>query len=497
MIGTQPLRTIAWDSIIRKGIGLLALTALAASLALAPLRWELLLLAGASVVLAVLIRPWLGLLIIAVTIPFGPLMPLPIGQANANINELLFLLIIGGWLARGVSRRAVVIPHPPLLLPALLLLGAYLATLPGAWSLKDGLVEWIKWAEGLALYLAVVALLPPRRTPWLIGAILLAGVAEAGLGIYQFVRAIGPSQFAILGRFLRAYGTFRQPNPFGGYMGLIAPVAISLAWWALAEVWRGRRAPGRFRHLMLAAAVTAAAGMVTLGLLASWSRGAWLGFAAALSVIVLARGTKTTGAIALIGATVLSALIVIGYTGGGPVSALQGRMSGLLEYAKFTDPRTIEITDANFPIVQRLAQWWAAWNMFSDHPWLGVGIGNYAAAYPAYALPRWYESLGHAHNYYLNTAAETGLIGLAVYMLVGLAAFIWTARQARRLSGWPQALAIGVLGVLTHLSVHNLFDNLYVQHMILHLALLLGALAVLSMAHVGRRAPGSCDVMAP
>jgi O-antigen ligase len=118
--------------------------------------------------------------------------------------------------------------------------------------------------------------------------------------------------------------------------------------------------------------------------------------------------------------------------------------------------------------------------MFSDHPWLGVGIGNYAVAYPAYALPRWYEPLGHAHNYYLNMAAEAGLMGLTAYLVAGAVVFIWVVRRIRDWRAWPQALAIGVLGVLTHLSVHNLFDNLYVQHMILHLALLLGALTVLN-----------------
>lgn len=37
---------------------------------------------------------------------------------------------------------------------------------------------------------------------------------------------------------------------------------------------------------------------------------------------------------------------------------------------------------------------------------LGVGAGNYAVVYDQYNLPRPDEPLGHAHNIYLNFAAE-------------------------------------------------------------------------------------------
>jgi len=490
----QVRRWPAWREGIRVGLWGATLLALAMGLALAPLRWNVTLFLGTGVALTVLVHPWLGLLLIAVAIPFGPLMPLPIAQAAADVNELLLLLVMGAWLARGVARRAIVIPHAPLLWPGLLLMGAFLATLPGAWSLKEALVEVVKWAEGVLLYVIVVAVLPPRRVPWLVGALVLAGVAQAALGLYQFARAIGPSQFLILGRFVRAYGTFRQPNPFGGYLGLVAPVAISLAWWGLARIWRqrGGNIPGWWRSVVGSLAWAAAAGVIVLGIGASWSRGAWLGCAAAMTAVILARGWRSAGGVALAVMIGVALLLVVGYTGGGIVAAVQARMGGFIEYARFTDPRTLEVTDANFPIVQRLAQWWAAWSMFSDHPWLGVGIGNYAAAYPAYALPRWYEPLGHAHNYYLNMAAETGLVGLTAYLVAGALVFIWVVRRIRDWRAWPQALAIGVLGVLTHLSVHNLFDNLYVQHIVLHLALLLGALTVLN-AHLDDEANANHD----
>ena len=454
-----------------------ALAPLAAFVAWAPLRWAAFLVVSSAVGLSTLAFPWLGLLLVAFAVPLGSLLPLPIEGAAADITEPIVLLIVAAWLARDVVHRAIVIPHPPLLLPALWLLGVYLASLPGAWSPQDGFIEMAKWVEGLIVYLAVVALLPRSRVPWLLGALILVAVVEALLGLYQFVRAIGPESFQVLGRFVRAYGTFRQPNPFGGYMGLTAPVALSLAWWAMGRAWQRRHTPQRWRLLILAAGLGAAASLITLGLLASWSRGAWLGFATAVATIIVMRGWRMIAIVGLAALVVLATALLSGYTGDQVTAALADRLFGP-EFIAFADPRTIEITNVNFATVQRLAQWWAAWGMLRDYPWLGVGIGNYAVAYPAYALPRWYEPLGHAHNYYLNVAAEVGGIGLLAYVFAGVTALVWVGRQAVHLQGWSQALAIGVLGMFVHLSVHNLFDNLYVQHMLLHVALLMGALAV-------------------
>ncbi len=69
-----------------------------------------------------------------------------------------------------------------------------------------------------------------------------------------------------------------------------------------------------------------------------------------------------------------------------------------------------------FSVIERLTHWQAAVRMAETQPWLGVGFGNYAAAYPDFRLLLWENALGHAHNYYLNVAAEIGAIGLLAYL---------------------------------------------------------------------------------
>ena len=208
----------------------------AALIARLPLELGVLSLVGAGLVVAVLIRPWVALPVLAIAIPFAAVKPFPIGGLPLDGADLLLGLVIAAWLAQGVIRRRIVLPRVPLSLPLLAFVGVLAVSLVGAQSYRDGLPELIKWLQVLLLYWCVAAVLPHNRSGWLIAGLLVAGIAQALLGMIQFVTQSGPEAFVLLGRFMRAYGTFRQPNPYAGYLGLVAPFAISLALWA----WIGR-----------------------------------------------------------------------------------------------------------------------------------------------------------------------------------------------------------------------------------------------------------------
>jgi hypothetical protein len=87
------------------------------------------------------------------------------------------------------------------------------------------------------------------------------------------------------------------------------------------------------------------------------------------------------------------------------------------------------VNDVTYSSVDRLAHWIAGIRMFLAHPVLGVGAGNYGAAYARYAVPEWHASLSQAHNYYINAAAETGAIGLAAFLAL-VAAMLYAAWRA-------------------------------------------------------------------
>jgi putative inorganic carbon (HCO3(-)) transporter len=503
----------------RLAVGLLVVV-LGAVLALWPLKWAMALLAGSAMLVVLLIQPQVVLFLLAFAVPFGSIRQVSLGPVSVGLAEPLIMLLGALWLARMVVARRIVFPRASLALPLLLFLFAILLSTLGAISFELSAKELVKWLEVLIIYLFMASMLDARHGRWVVWAVLAAGSAEALLGVYQFLRRVGPEGFVLFGRFMRAYGHFAQPNPFAGYLGLVLPMAYSLtleAWTAWRSGVRTARSGARSALVRLAPymAAVAAFAVMLAAMVMSWSRGGWVGMAAALLAITVLRSRTALIGAAAVG-LVVAYLLLIGGAQYVP-SSLLTRFADFLPYLGGVDVTAVQVTDANWAVIERMAHWQAALGMFTDHPWLGVGIGNYPLAYPQYALGRWQDPLGHAHNYYLNIAAEAGLLGLGAYLLLFGACMAYAWRVIRRsswriqdLSGchldgskdpaaseiealrcapddasmtlpqrrWWRAVALGLLGVLVHLSVHNLFDNLFVHSMHVQLALALGLLYV-------------------
>ncbi len=492
-----------------------------------PLTEAIVLIVGSGSLISILVRPVIGLYLLIFAIPFGSLKEISFGVIDVGGAEALAALTIMAWLARMAAGREIKTVHPPLFVPLLIFLGVISFSLLGSLSLQWSLKGLLVWLELLAIYLFVVNVVDGRQVKIIVIFILLAGCLEGLLGFYQFFGRRGPEGFLLFDRFIRAYGTFEQPNPYGGYLALILPLALGLflARWP----WRDRWTIITWALAGLSLALMGAA------LVMSWSRGAWLGFLAGVVLVALAGFwhralndfmgggfaglasaglgtiwfyTPSSGSVLapLLGGLaglgtglsisvalhrrwawlLLVFLLVFGgvflFLGGERLlpPAVAQRFSDFLPYLEMPDVRAVHVTDENFAVVERLAHWQAALGMLNDHPLLGVGIGNYAPVYPGYALPGWEDPLGHAHNYYLHIAAESGLLGLGAYLLLILACFWHGWHTLREATGCWQGVALGIFGVLGAFAVHSLFDNLYVHGMNMHLAILLGLMYVLT-----------------
>lgn len=456
----------------------------AAVIAFLPLSLAAMAVVGVMAVLVSLVRLEWGLCLLALAVPFESLKAIELGGLSVTFTEVLCGLLVLAWLGQGAIHRRLPLHFTPLALGLTLFVALAAASVGVAENLSLALKELLRWLEVLLVYLLVVSLARERGPQrLLVGALFLAAGMEVLLGAYQFFARVGPPSFAF-GSFLRAYGTFGQPNPYAGYLAMVAPLAYALAVFS----GKGQADPHPRRELdwLRLLAWLALGGTVAASLM-SLSRGGWMGLAVAL-VLVTALASRRGAVLTALGLVVLAALAVLGLSDLLPAS-IASRLSIVGDYFGVFDVRTVVLTPENWALVERMAHWQAAWLMYEDHPLFGVGIGNYAAAYPRYFLPPWQDPLGHAHNLYLNMLAEMGAIGLASYLLlIGSWFALGLASLRRAEPGFPRALALGCLGILTASAVHNVFDNLLVHGLNVHLAIILGLLSLsgLRRLQIGR-----------
>jgi O-antigen ligase len=417
---------------------------------------------------------------IAVLLILAPMRTLVATEASfqlpLDIGQIALIAVVGFWLVHRIADTQTLprLIWSPVYIPLLIFtiitgLTAFNALSTGAW-----VSEWLKWVQMLIMVAVALSLARDGRWKWLLFLLILSGLSNALVGLYEFLGGSGALHLLINNRFFRAFGTFGQPNPFAGFMGLLAPIALMAALAYAIHFWR----KPSWQSLGIAAFYAVATAFIILGIGISWSRGSWLGFAASMIVVAFALPRKLWHGLALMAciACLIGGLWIAGLL---PQSVVARISSSTEEFFTFDDVRGVDISPENYAVVERLSHWQAALNMAREHPWLGIGFGNYEVAYPTYRLINWHEPLGHAHNYYLNILAEAGIIGLLGYGKVWLFIIGLNWRTRQHPDTLCRLIAVGLLGTWTYLSVHSLFDNLYVNNLFLHIGLMLGMTAIL------------------
>ena len=493
--------------------GLLAVVCLVAPL---PDYWNIRLPLYLIAVIWTLLRPRIAIYLLPFAIPWGSLDTVQL-LFNVTGADILVILLLVSWLAGFAIRTHYNFLREPdsgpldhdsfssvpryLWITLLVLLLAMLLSSITAASIKSSLKELIKWVEMLIVLVLASMYLRTRRQIWtLVILMCIAAITQSFLGFAQDFLDLGPSSF-IRDASLRVYGTFGQPNPYAGYINMTLPIAISLM--LLGRNWTTR----------ILAIIT----LVLLGGVEylTQSRGGEIALVVAVLFIVTVGlwGLRKTIAACGVGFLCLIAAYLAGLIPQHYILPILDKL-GLVKIS-LTSPSA-----ADYATAERLAHWIAGINMFLTHPITGVGIGNYPDVYGSYQVTIFVNSLGHAHDYYINIAAETGIIGLAAFLLFLGAVFTagWRAyssinkhfRDAQYQHTHPQAdstsatsrqrqhllkrfgtltndraLAIGLFASLLTVCVHNLVDDLYVHSMTLLFALLL--VALIRLARVQQR----------
>lgn len=401
-------------------------------------------------------------------------LPLDIGQ----ITFVMFVLL--WWFHRSIQHQTRMrIPNSPILVVVCGFTIAVGITAFSAFSMHFWLTEWLKWLTVIVMIVLTIDLGRQRRWETSIAILVASGLANAIVGLYIFIGGSGADHLLINNRFFRAFGTFGQPNPFGGFLGIVLPISLMSTYAYGLQLWIHRRKAQKLQTILIAkmSYYAFASSVMFAGIIASWSRGAWLGFIVSVGVMAFCLPRKLWQSVGLAGIT-LALVGLMWFSGVVPQSIQQRILSSTQELFSFSDVRGVDVTNINYAIVERLAHWQAAINMAQDNPWLGIGLGNYEVAYNQYRLINWEFPLGHAHNYYLNILGETGIIGFLFYLImwVSVAIITWQLRSHPDLL--TRSISIGLMGSWAYFSFHSLLDNLYVNNLFLHFGMMLGLVAL-------------------
>lgn len=270
-----------------------------------------------------------------------------------------------------------------------------------------GWLDWLGWANASAVFWVAangVRSARPRRV--LFTSLVLLAVVAVAMGAYQRFAHAGwmpwgerqPEQFVG-----RASGPFGIPNSLAGFLLLLLPAAAALTLRrgvsATARVWWGW--------------VTA---LLAFGLLLTLSRGAWISLALAVIVWPLTVAQWRWGRRVTVAASVMAGIAAVGAIVYQLSPGARDRLDRLAH----------DSGELSRPIL-----WRAAANLFRAQPLTGTGAGSYNVLFERHRPRGFLDEPEWAHNEYLNTLSDYGLIGVA---LLGAAAL---AGALRRPPGGP------------------------------------------------------------
>jgi O-antigen ligase len=231
------------------------------------------------------------------------------------------------------------------------------------------------------------------------------------LGFAKVSRAVIGSDDFDEGGQPRLAGMIGEKNRYAQAMVVLLPLGIF-------RVWRERR-------LILRLAAAAATTFIAFGAILTFSRGAALGFAITVALMVLLRYIKVSQLASLL----IAAAVILSFQ-----PTYLERLMTLEALSGATGTQgSAQVEDSS--IRKRANETIAALLVFADHPLLGVGRGLFPLYYGDYGdeVGIAFETEGRqAHNLYAGIAAETGLFGTIFFLGIFLVTLVDLERVRRR-----------------------------------------------------------------
>ncbi|KAF0208870.1 MAG: O-antigen ligase family protein [Actinomycetota bacterium] len=329
------------------------------------------------------------------------------------LQRAIMLVAVGAWaggiLLKGGRIRFTKIEWLVLAFFGWLVLTSVLSIHPatavfGKYRRFEGLISFVNYMAVFFMALQVVD--RPSRIRSLARTLAISGALVSFYGLLQFF-GVDPAKWGALPFELnRAFSTFGNPDLLGGY--LIFPLAVSFSLALSEEDLAGRIA---YWFVFL---ITAFCWLI------AYVRGAWIGGAVALGILVFAliwakaKVTAVDWSFSGVIAAIFGIVTVRSLTSPSDVTNVVARITSIFAFKEGS-------------ALTRFQIWEAAIAAIRERPIFGWGADTFRLLFPmfkpeAYTATAGYLSVAdNVHNYPLQLATALGIPGLV--MLYGL--FIW------------------------------------------------------------------------
>ena len=305
--------------------------------------------------------------------------------------------------------------------------------------LPVAIAGWRAVYEYMLWFFVISRMVRTRRAILLCYVLFVLMGSALGLhAIYQFITGAPiPSSWVSVyevGVRTRAYSIVGSPNILGCLMVMLAPMAAGLAY--------------AVKNIRVKTFCWAAVGIICLGCVFTFSRGAWVGLAVAVFLFSLLRDRR----LLLLGA--LAAFV------GLMTPQIVNRISFIFSSA----------FERNNSTAGRGARWAYGLDLlFGSDPIFGFGLGRFGGAIAMQNQTDKTLRYFYLDNYYLKTLVEMGIVGLCGYIFLLINALFSGLRALFRVrdQGERYSLACGIFaglsGVLTHCYFENIFEVPYMN----------------------------------
>lgn len=390
-------------------------------------------------------------------------------NADLVINRILVPAVFLLWLARGLSRKNIWVPNiAQMWLVAAFLFLSFISLFLGQ-DANAGFRKLLYFLSIFPVFFVAADLL--RAQIWrekAILAIVISGVCAAAMGLSQFflpffigigkamkiwesaapyflgnsfgkVVAANSSWLVNIGgkTEMRAFGFFPDPHNFAFFLNLCLFAGLGYFFSvrrALPKIWIG-----------------AASVLMVLAIGLSFSRGAYLGLLAGIAffVLIFIKRMGVLGKVSVVIGAIIALVFILN--------------SNIISQRLVSSFNLKEGSNA-----ERYKNWVQAVEIIRDHPWGGVGLGNYARTVDPTATDR---SSIYAHNLFLDIAAETGILNAIVFFFLMLIS-VWKNIEK------DSMINLGLASGLVAFFVHSIFDTALYSPQVLTMLLIIIALGL-------------------